>query len=160
MFAAVRIGYVVVPPALVDSFAKAANLLGHGSSAVVEQALSRFMDDGRFVEHIRKMRRVYRERRDILFDCLMNDCGHSLEPQATDAGMHIVAWLKNDLQDQAVHSALLKVGIESLPLSVYCINPLDREGIVLGFCCAQEKRIPGLVKRLSETLARISHHRS
>jgi GntR family transcriptional regulator/MocR family aminotransferase len=156
MFAAVRIGYVVVPPALVDSFAKAANLLGHGSSAVVEQALSRFMDDGRFVEHIRKMRRVYRQRRDILFDCLMKDCGHYLEPQETDAGMHIVAWLKNDLKDQAVHSALLKAGIESLPLSVYCYDPLDREGIVLGFCCAPEKRIPGLVKRLSKTLDKLA----
>jgi GntR family transcriptional regulator/MocR family aminotransferase len=156
MFAAVRIGYVVVPPGLVDSFAKAGNLLGHGSSAVVEQALSRFMDDGRFVEHIRKMRRVYRDRRDILFDCLKNDCRNLLEPQATEAGMHIVAWLKNDLQGQVVHNALLKVGIESLPLSVYCIDPLDREGIVLGFSCAQEKRIPGLVKRLSETLDKLA----
>ncbi|MCP4979296.1 MAG: PLP-dependent aminotransferase family protein [Gammaproteobacteria bacterium] len=156
MFAAMRIGYVVVPPALVDSFAKAANLLGHGSSAVVEQALSRFMDEGRFVEHIRKMRRVYRERRDILFDCLMRDCGHSLEPQATDAGMHIVAWLKNDWQDQVVHSALLNVGIESLPLSVYCIDPLEREGIVLGFSCAHEKRIPVLVKRMAKTLKNLA----
>jgi GntR family transcriptional regulator/MocR family aminotransferase len=152
MFAAVRIGYVVVPPGLVDSFAKASNLLGHGSSAVVEQALSGFMNDGRFVEHIRKMRRIYRGRRDILFDCLIDECGKYLEPQATDAGMHIVAWLKKGLHDQTVHGALLKAGIESLPLSVYCTSPLDREGIVLGFSCAQEKRIPALVKRLSETL--------
>ena len=156
MFAAMRIGYVVVPPGLVDSFVKAENLLGHGSSAVVEHALSRFMDDGRFVEHIRKMRRVYRDRRDILFDCLRNDCSEWLEPQATDAGMHIVAWLKKGLHDQAVHEALLKAGIESLPLSVYCINSLDRQGIVLGFCCAQEQRIPGLVKRLSATLDKLA----
>jgi GntR family transcriptional regulator/MocR family aminotransferase len=156
MFAAIRIGYVVVPPALVDSFAKASYLLGHGSSAVVEQALSRFMDDGRFVEHIRKMRRVYRDRRDILFDCLIKDCGKYFEPQATDAGMHIVAWLKDSLKDQAVHSALLAAGIESLPLSVYSMNPLEREGIVLGFCCAQEKSIPGLVKRLAKTLAKLT----
>jgi len=155
MFAAVRIGYVVVPPGLVESFAKASYLMGYGASAVVEQALSRFMDDGRFVEHIRKMRRVYRNRRDILFNCLIKDCGKYLEPQATDAGMHIVTWLKNDLQDLTVHSALLKAGIESLPLSLYCMNPLAREGIVLGFCCVQEKRIPGLVKRLSETLDKL-----
>ena len=69
--------------------------------------------------------------------------------------MHIVAWLKNGLKDQAVHSALLAAGIESLPLSVYSMNPLEREGIVLGFCCAQEKSIPGLVKRLAKTLAKL-----
>ena len=152
MFAAVRMGYIVVPPGLVDAFAKAGNLLGHGSSAVVEQALSRFMDEGRFVEHIRKMRRVYRERRDLLFECLTNDCQDSLDPQPTDAGMHIVAWLKNGVDDQAAHSALLNAGIESLPLSVYCTRPLNRSGIVLGFCNAQERRIPDLVRRMSEVL--------
>lgn len=152
MFAAMRLGYIVVPPGLVDSFAKARNLLGQSSSAVVEQALSKFMDDGRFVEHIRKMRRIYRERRDVMFECLQADCSDTLEPQATDAGMHMLAWLKNGLDDQAAHQALLAAGIESLPLSVYCIEPLARSGIVLGFSGANEKRIPKLVKRMSETL--------
>ena len=64
MFAAIRLGYVVVPPEMVDGIGKAKVLLGQNSSPRVEQALSRFMDDGRFVEHIRRMRRVYRERRD------------------------------------------------------------------------------------------------
>ncbi|MCP4429638.1 MAG: PLP-dependent aminotransferase family protein [Gammaproteobacteria bacterium] len=152
MFAAIRTGYIVVPPGLVDSFAKAGNLLGHGSSAVVEHALSCFMDDGRFVEHIRKMRRVYRDRRDLLFECLMRDCQNNLDPQPTDAGMHIVAWLKNTVDDQTAYNALLTAGIESLPLSVYCTRPLERYGIVLGFCNAHERRIPDLVKRISRTL--------
>lgn len=156
MFAAIRIGYVVVPPGLIDTFAQAANLLGHGASAVVEQALSRFLDDGRFVEHIRKMRRVYRDRRDILFECLTDSCKDSLDPQTTDSGMHIVAWLKNGLEDQVAHNALLEAGIESLPLSVYCIRPWDRAGIVLGFSCAQEQRIPDLVRRVSEVLKNLA----
>ncbi len=153
MFAAMRLGYVVVPPALADSFAKARNLLGQSSSAVVEQALSRFMDEGRFVEHIRKMRRIYRERRDVLFECLTRDCSAFLEPQETDAGMHMLAWLKNGLGDQDVHRALLDAGIESLPLSVYCIEPLERKGIVLGFSGADTRRIPRLTKRIADVLA-------
>lgn len=76
----------------------------------MEQALSRFMDDGRFVEHIRKMRRVYRGRRDILFDCLTKDCAYTLEPRPTDAGMHMLAWLKNGVDDQTAHLALLEAG--------------------------------------------------
>ena len=156
MFAAMRIGYVVVPPALVETFAKARNLLGQNSSAVVELALSRFMDDGRFVEHIRKMRRIYSTRRDILFDCLTKDCTDVLEPQHTDAGMHMLAWLKNGVDDQAAHLALLEAGIESLPLSAYCVEPLGRSGIVLGFSSANEKRIPKLVKRMSYTLTFIA----
>ena len=155
MFAAMRIGYVIVPLEFVDSFAKASNLLGQRSSAIVEQALSRFMDDGRFVEHIRKMRRIYSERKAILFESLKKSCTNFLEPQKTDAGMHIIAWLKNDLQDHSVHRALLNAGIESLPLSVYSATPLVRQGIVLGFCCAHENRIPSLVNSLSETLKKL-----
>lgn len=156
MFAAMRIGYIVVPPGLVETFAQARNLLGQSSSAVVEQALSRFMDDGRFVEHIRKMRRIYRERRDVLFDCLTKDCADTLEPQPTDAGMHMLAWLKNGLDDQTAHLALLEEGIESLPLSAYSAEPLERSAIVLGFSGVNERRIPKLVKRMSETLDRIT----
>ena len=156
MYAAIRMGYIVVPPGLVDSFAKAGNLLGHGSSAVVEQALSRFMDDGRFVEHIRKMRRVYRERRDVLFESLTEECSNMLAPQPTDAGMHIIAWLKKGLDDQVAHQELLSAGIESLPLSVYCTRPLDRAGLVLGFCNSPSRRIPELVKRMSTTLSQLT----
>jgi len=152
MFAAIRLGYIVVPPGLVETFANARNLLGQNSSAVVEQALSRFMDDGRYVEHIRKMRRIYQGRRDVLFDCLTKYCADSLEPQPTDSGMHMLAWLRNGIDDQVAHRAILEAGIESLPLSVYCIEPLERSGIVLGFSGADERRIPKLVKRMSETL--------
>ena len=155
MFAAIRIGYVVVPPAFVNAFAVAQNLLGQGSSSVVEAALSMFMDDGKFSDHIRKMRRVYRERQNILYNSLITECFDTLEPQPADAGMHILAWLKNNIDDQIAHEALLNDGIESLPLSVYCTEPLKRDALVLGFSGVNERYIPRLVKRMSKTLKQI-----
>ncbi len=155
MFASMRLGYIVVPPGLVDTFAKARNLLGQSSSAVVESAMAQFMDDGRFVEHIRKMRRVYRERRDILYDCLLRDCADHLDVQPTDAGMHMLAWLKRGIEDQKAHDTLLDAGIDSLPLSVFASERIDRQALVLGFSGVVEKRIPNLVKRMAETLARL-----
>ncbi|WP_371229810.1 PLP-dependent aminotransferase family protein [Roseovarius sp. 2305UL8-3] len=152
MFAAMRLGYIVVPHGLSDAFAKAKNLLGQSTSAVVEQAMADFMDDGRFVEHIRKMRRAYRDRRDVLFDSLSTECSGLLTPQITDAGMHMLAWLHQGVDDQAAHRALLEEGIESLPLSVYSVTPLNRPALVLGFSGASERQIPKLVKRLSQTL--------
>ena len=150
--ASIRLGYIVVPPRLADSFAKARTLLGQGTSAVVERALSRFIDDGRFVEHIRKMRRVYRGRRDLLFECLQNNCADVLEPQPTDAGMHMLAWLKKGIHDHPAHCALLDNGIESLPLSVYSVGPTKQHGIVLGFTCANETQIPALVNQIGNVL--------
>ena len=98
------------------------------------------------------MRRVYCERWDLLFDCLSSTCPDSLTPQPSDAGMHMLAWLKNNVDDQTAHKALLDVGIECLPLSVYCTEPLARSGIVLGFSGVNERHMPKLVKRMSETL--------
>ena len=66
--------------------------------------------------------------------------------------MHIVAWLKNGRDDVNAHEALLSGGIESLPLSVYCSEPIDRSGLVLGFSCAQEQRIPSLTRKMSKLL--------
>ncbi len=152
MFAAIRLGYMVVPPGLAEAFAKAKALLGQSSSAVVEQAMSDFMEDGRFVEHIRKMRRRYRERRDVLFECLSKDRAGLATPQTTDAGMHMLAWLQHGIDDQVAHRALLEEGIETLPLSVYSTRLLNRPALVLGFSGANEKRIPKIVKQMSQTL--------
>jgi GntR family transcriptional regulator/MocR family aminotransferase len=154
MFAAMRLGYIVVPPGLSEAFAQAKTLLGQSSSAVVEQAMSDFMDDGRFNEHIRKTRRIYRERRDVLFECLSKDCASFITPQPTDAGMHMLAWLSPNSDDRAAHHALLKRGIESLPLSVYSLTFSDPPALVLGFSGANENRIPGLVRRISQTLGK------
>ena len=152
MFAAMRLGYVVVPPQLVDAFTKAKTLLGQSSSAVVEQALARFMEDGRFVDHIRRMRRIYRTRRDILHDSLTARCSAHLTPQPTDAGMHMLAWLKNGVQDEATHRRLLHAGIDSLPLSVYSVRPGMPPALVLGFTGVSEAQIPRLVERMARTL--------
>ena len=152
MFAAIRLGYVVVPRNMVETFARAKTLLGQGTSAVTEKAMSDFMEDGRFVEHIRRMRRIYRERRDRLFECLVRDCDGLLTPQPTDAGMHMLAWLPPGMDDQAAHRTLLDDGIDSLPLSVYSIGAPDRAALVLGFSGVSEKKTPRLVKRMSETL--------
>ena len=153
MYSAIRLGYLVVPPGFVETFAQARNLLGQNSSPIIEQAMSQFMDDGRFVEHIRKMRRAYRSRRNTLFKCLKSECHGLLEPQPTDAGMHMVAWLKNNLDDNVVHQALLDAGIESLPLSVYCNEPTNNNAIILGFSNVPEHHIPGLVKQLANVLS-------
>ncbi|NVO57710.1 PLP-dependent aminotransferase family protein [Rhodobacteraceae bacterium B1Z28] len=159
LFASVRIGYIVLPPGLTDTFAKARNLLGQSSSAVVEHTLARFMDDGCFVEHIRRMRRIYRDRRDTLFQCLKQDCADHVDVQPTDAGMHMLAWLRGGLDDQVAHSALLEAGIDSLPLSVYATEAIADPALVLGFSGVSENRIPKLVKRLSETLADLKRWR-
>ena len=156
LFPSVRIGYVVVPKVLVDTFAKTRNIFGQTSSAITEEALSNFMDDGGFAEHIRKMRRLYRERRDILLDALRNHCTNILVPQQTDAGMHIIADIKNGMSDRLAHLELLNAGIDSLPLSIYYEGSVQRQALVLGFSGVQKKVIPKLVTRMGRVLGSLN----
>ena len=152
LFPSVRVGYVVVPEILMDTFAKARNIFGQTSSAITEEALSNFMDDGAFAEHIRKMRRLYRDRRDILLEAIQEYCSKTLKAHQTDAGMHIIADIKNGLSDRLVHSELLNSGIDSLPLSIYYEGPARRQALVLGFSGVRRKVIPKLVSKMGSVL--------
>ena len=152
---AVRIGYVVIPSCLVDTFGKMRNLLGQSSSPITEEALANFIIDGRFAKHIRKMRRLYHDRRDMLVKCLLEYCHESLEPQLSDAGMHIIADLRRGIDDWQAHLALLNAGIDSLPLSVYCSDPIKRSALVLGFSGVPQKAMPKSAKKLGEKLLRL-----
>jgi GntR family transcriptional regulator/MocR family aminotransferase len=110
------------------------------------------MDDGGFAEHIRKMRRLYRDRRDILLNALRENCSNILIPQQTDAGMHILADIKKGISDRFAHLELLKSGIDSLPLSIYYEGPAQRQALVLGFSGVQKRVIPQLVSKMGAVL--------
>ena len=101
------------------------------------------------------MRRLYRDRRDTLIECLNENCSDLLSFTSSDAGMHIIADIESGIDDQIAYEALLGKGIESLPLSVYCLQPIERTALVLGFSGVPRKRMPKLVKKMSETLRSI-----
>ena len=89
LFPAVRLGYIVVPGDLVDVFSVAQTLLGQGASILTQEVVARFVEDGCFADHIRKMRIIYRERRDVLMQELLMRCGDIMTPVPTDVGMHL-----------------------------------------------------------------------
>jgi len=152
LFPAIRLGYVIVPQDLVDVFSAAQNLLGQGASILTQEVVSRFIEDGRFADHIRKMRHVYRERRDVLMQSLRAQCDDIMTPVPTDAGMHLVVWLKKGLDELKAHEALLELGIETIPLSIFSLVPLKKAGLVLGFSGSRPEKIPALVGKMAGRL--------
>jgi GntR family transcriptional regulator / MocR family aminotransferase len=152
IYPAIRLGYVIVPHALVDVFCEGQGLLGQGASALTQSVVARFIEEGRLSEHIRKLRNVFRKRRDILMDELLSQCQGVLEPVPTEAGMHLIAWLNEGVEDTRAHAALLQAGVDSLPVSVYNLLPDQRSGLVLGFSGAKPGEIPDLVNRMNRCL--------
>jgi GntR family transcriptional regulator/MocR family aminotransferase len=152
LFPAVRLGYIIVPHDLVAVFSAAQSLLGQGASVLMQEVVSRFIEDGRFADHIRKMRVIYQRRRDVLTVELRRQCSDMLTPVHTDVGMHLIAWLSDGLDELKTHKALLELEIETIPLSIFSITPQTKAGLVLGFSGTAPDDIPPLVEKMANCL--------
>ena len=95
--------------------------------------LAEFMEDGSFATHIRKMRVVYAERQSLLLGSLRRKAAGLLEIQPSQAGMHLMAWLPEGMDDLEASRRLWAAGVETVPLSIYCSMPYPRQGLLLGF---------------------------
>ena len=153
MFPALRLGYLISPPELVDAFTAAQSLLSQNVSPLQQQTLARFMLDGNFNAHIRKMRSLYQQRRDLLVDSLENHLGDVFELAPCTAGMHLVGWLRDEsASESSVAKSIWDIGIDCLPVSIYCDKQRVRPGIMFGFACAPEGEIEMGVKKISKAL--------
>ncbi|KGQ19539.1 Transcriptional regulator [Lysobacter dokdonensis DS-58] len=136
LFPSLRLGYVVMPPALRDDLVTAKWAQDFGSSAIEQAALARFMAGGGFERHLRRSSRTLLERRTALLDGLRAVGKGRLEINDSHAGMHLVVWLKD--QPDAALDAILAHG-ESIGLGLYTIRPHylrrpQRAGLLMGFC--------------------------
>ncbi|CAL1549077.1 unnamed protein product, partial [Lymnaea stagnalis] len=89
IFPALRIGCLVVPPELVNVFAVARAFNDAHSSVINQAILAEFISEGHFVRHVRRMRRLYEERQEILVREVQNKLGDFIEIEKSEAGMHL-----------------------------------------------------------------------
>ena len=93
MFPALRIGYMVTPPALRDVVHTAKAFADRQSPILEQRALAAFIADGSFERHLRRMRVLYRARREALLAALRRHIGDYVEVSGESAGMHLVVRL-------------------------------------------------------------------
>jgi GntR family transcriptional regulator / MocR family aminotransferase len=149
---ALRLGYLIVPPAIAHVF-RAARVACDRHSPVLDQAvLADFMTEGHFARHVRRMRNLYAERQGVLVDAIQRSLGNRLQVRATGAGMHLVGWLEEGSDDAAVSARLWEAGIEAPPLSRYGLMPPARAGLLLGWAGYTPEAIEKAVERLAGVL--------
>ena len=135
LFPSCRLGYLVLPPALVAPAVQCKWLADRGSSRLVERAIGELLASGHYDRHIRRRQRRYRERRDVLVRSLRRHLGAEVEIEGSSAGLHLVAWLKA-LPPDRVHdvvAACRERGIGVYPLSRHAARPLGRAALLLGY---------------------------
>jgi GntR family transcriptional regulator / MocR family aminotransferase len=152
LFPSIRVGYLVVPPSLWQRFVDAREAFDLFSPTLYQLALAEFLRAGHFARHLRRMRIVYRARRDALLAGLTRHCRDRLAVVNADAGLHVAALLSGGLDDEEVVRRMAGRGLVATALSTCFAGPARRSGLLLGFGGSTERRLMEATRVLGEVL--------
>ncbi len=147
-----RVGYLVAPEALVPVLKNSLRRTGARASAMPQQALSEFIDSGEFYRHLRRMRRIYAERRKHLLARLTAEFSAFGHAPDHGAGMQIVFHLKPGIPDTQICTQAEAAGLGLQPLSGFAVEACGLNGLVLGCCHMDEPEIDRGLERLAQIL--------
>jgi len=153
LFPGLRIGYAVVPRALLQAFVSARYLIDRQPATLQQAVVCDFMREGHFAAHIRHMRQLYREQRDALAETLMRRAADRLDVAVPDQGMHLVAYLCDGSSDIAIEAAAQRAGIVVRAISRFYRAARPRLGLMLGFSGFPRQLIIPSAARLAALVA-------
>lgn len=149
---AMRLGWLIVPPALVTPVRRAHRALGSSVNTHVQAAMAEFISSGRFARHLRITARTYQERMICLTDALQAGLGQGADVSRPDGGLQVMLRFPEHVDDVRLHNLLWDRGFQMLPLSRLCIESRER-GLIIGFARATPKSSARLATAIAEGLA-------
>ena len=155
MFPGIRMAYMVLPEDLVDAFVIGNSELYRGGRMTEQAALAEFIDDGHFTAHIKRMRVIYQERRDILRHEMESRLGNAVSVSGGHAGLQLLYRFNTPADDAQIAAQALAEGVICRPLSMYYANKRNcGQGLNLGFAAVPEKIIAPAVAKLVRVIER------
>ncbi|MEK9754237.1 MAG: PLP-dependent aminotransferase family protein, partial [Rhodospirillaceae bacterium] len=159
LFPGLRLGYAILPEALVAPFLGMRSMLDDAPALGLQPVLAEFIKDGHFAAHVRRTRALYAERQAHFLTALRRHCGGMLHAAPDEAGMHLVVVLDRSLKlsDREAAARADVAGISAPALSSYYAGtPAPkgaRQGLVLGYTGFTERETEDGLKRLAAALA-------
>src|SRR5580693_3575536 len=152
LFPSLRLGYLVIPPALVGRFLAVRQTNDLSPSHLYQAALADFITGGHFTRHVRKTRQLYAERRNALAEALRKEFGDEIEILGAEAGMHLVITLPPELSDRKISARAAQEGLWLWPLSSAYVGTNVRQGFILGFGGTKADDMLHQVRRLRKAV--------
>jgi GntR family transcriptional regulator/MocR family aminotransferase len=149
-----RLGWFVLPAHLTEPMAAAKIAADRGSAALEQMALADFVTRGEFDRHLRRMRPVYRRRRDVLLAALARHLPR-FEPDGVSAGLHLVTWLPPHLDEATVVAAARRAGVGLDAVGPYRISNPGPGGLIFGYATVSERAIAEGVATLARVISEL-----
>ncbi|WP_108650831.1 aminotransferase-like domain-containing protein [Dongshaea marina] len=147
-----RLGYLVVPPQLIQEVASSIHNRGNRASLLGQRPLGHFMQKGDFHRHLRRSRRIYAQRQKLFVELVQEQLADFGRLQAEQAGMQSVFYLSHSWADKQLEKLARTQGLGIRALSGFASNPKEWQGFVLGYCGHDEIELQEGISRLKKLL--------
>ncbi len=158
MFPALRMGFMIVPASRVAEFSVAHTEIARQGRVADQLALADFIESGQYARHLRRMRRLYQQRRDAAAAAIERHMPDLVTLSSDGGGMHLTMRLDAPLMDHEVSDAVKPHGLHVAALSGYCMrdgaNAHDTayNGFMLGYANVPAERADRLIATLARTI--------
>ncbi len=157
LFPALRLGYAVLPPALVEPFLQAKQVVDRGAPTLTQAAVADFIREGHFERHLRRLRKTYGRRHSLLVCAVREQLGPGVCFAHEPAGLHLMLFLPPHVDEEtAVHRAL-EAGVRVYPGAPYHLNQPAPPSILLGFSGLSKEQISEGIRRLAAAWQGLLH---
>lgn len=149
LYPSLRLGFLVAPEPLVETLIKVRSVMDQHSPSIDQATLARFITEGFFLSHVKRIREVYARRREFFVAEFRKLLGRFLNLEVTPAGLHFVAWLRRKEDFASFMRAREITGIRPPPLSFFCIKAELPPAFVFGFAAWPQAQIRETVAKLA-----------
>jgi GntR family transcriptional regulator/MocR family aminotransferase len=151
-----RLGYLIVPETLVPAFVEASRLTDGGQPVLPQAIVARFMTEGHFARHLRRMRMLYAERRAALARAPADTFDDVLRVELPAGVMHLLARLPAGADDVALSERANAAGMATAPLSSGALANDCGPGLLLGFTNVPSDTALQAARRLNAAIGTVT----
>jgi GntR family transcriptional regulator/MocR family aminotransferase len=156
LFPSLRVGYLVAPPGLAEAFRRARAIVDDQPAMAVQPALACFFEEGHLAAHVRRMRKRYAHRQNLLLQAAERCFGDRITLQRDVAGLHLVGQCSTGFfsgrRDSEISAQLAEAGLTVSPLSAYDVGPAKRQGLMFGYAAVPDAKIEAGIRAIADNL--------
>jgi len=149
LFPSLRLGFVSTPAWARHALVAAKRFSDWHSPILEQETLAAFIAEGHLARHIRKMRKVYGERRTVLTNAIKHHCGDFLEPIPAVCGLHLTALIKGNLMAATVAAQAEEIGMGLYSLDRYPIAGNGQNGFTFGLGMIKAEQVDEAINSLA-----------